>query len=682
MSKKNLNLVLPTPSQVAWADAEIGAIIHFDMQAYDPTYNYGEAGRTLRRPPDAKLFNPVELDTDQWLETAVSFGAKYAVFVAKHCSGFSMWPTKAHDYSVKNTPWRGGQGDIVADFFKSCRKFGVKPGLYCSTPWNSYLTVYHGRPVSGDPEAMASYNQVVETQLAELWSQYGEVFEIWFDGGVIPPEQGGPNIIPLLEKFQPNAGVLAGPRGWPNLLRHVGNERAVAPDPFWSTADELVDTDGTVEIAGLGGTPDGKFWAPGEAVMPNHDQIKGFQGGWFWLEGDDHTVYSVDHLIECYFSSVGRNTNLLLGMVIDNRGLVPEADRKRFAEFGQQLKNLYSHRIAEAHGSETSLLLQLPEGKPVNMVSLMEDIAQGERVRKYVVEAHIGGRWVNIAAGTCIGHKRLERFEPVMASELRLTITESAALPAIKEFSAWSVPAGVFAVPLDVAQRSSVSFRKDKDGFIGISCSNPNLAIRYSADGAEPCASSPIFTKPFLLKIGGTVKAYAFLEGGESWSQTFSATFGMDRSDWRVLRVSLESPYDNNGHAGAQHLLNDDPTTYWHTYHSDKSQSVPPHEAVLDMGRTVKVEAFTLLPRNDSTQPFAAMIGFSDQYEFHLSDDGEAWTLAVQGEFTDPKSDTGMRLIPLPKPMTGRFIRFVAKHVVDDIDCVIVAGIGAVEEKQ
>lgn len=694
-------MALPTPSQAAWADAEIGVIIHLDMQVFEPDYSFRKQwGYT----PDPNRFNPKELDTDQWIAAAKSAGAKYAVLVAKHCSGFSLWPTKAHAYSVAATPWRGGKGDIVADFIKSCAKYGLKPGIYASASCNGYLRANNpGKVVSGDPEFLkkfnashemqsgggkgvsydtpaeqAKYNRVVETQLTELWGNYGKLFELWFDGGVLPADQGGPDIVPIMRKLQPDAVVLGGPHGWPHLLRHTGNERGDACDPFWSTTHKLVETDGTAEIVGLGGTPDGSLWAPGEADMPNRDQIKAFQGGWFWRKGDEQFLYSLDHLTECYFTSVARNTNLLLGMVIDNRGLVPEPDCNRFAEFGKQIAKIFSNRIASANGDGKQLTMKIPHGKAVNVISIMEDIKFGERVRKYQVEARCDGKWIKIAGGTCIGHKRLERITAVNASELRLTVSDCAATPKIRDFSAWFADEKLFKVSMDLAQRSRLDISRDQAGMVHIKCSNPELSVRYTSNGAEPDCSAPLYAKPFPLKDGGTVKARAFINEincGDTSSRGISGvTFGCDRCDWKVVSVSMDSPFENGGLAGPEHLLNDDPTTYWHTYHTDKTKSAAPQEVVLDMGRMREIAAFTFMPRGTEGTP--------DQYEFHLSQDGQNWQPAAAGRFEGLKADPGMRLVKLDTPLSGRYLRFIAKHVLDEVDYVVVAGIGAVETKQ
>jgi len=684
-------LTLPTASQVAWADAEIGVIIHYDVQVFEPDYSFRERwGYT----PDPAVFNPRELDTDQWIATAKSAGATYAVLVAKHCSGFSLWPTKAHPYSVASSPWRDGQGDIVGDFIASCKKYGVKPGIYASAACNAYLRVDNpGKVLTDDPaflekyrnsvemqsgkdalwaplEEQQRYNRIVETQLTELWSNYGPLFELWFDGGVVPPEKGGPSIIPLMQRLQPDAVVFGGPPGWPSLARFVGNERAEAPDPFWSTTDNLAAFDGTSEVAGLGGHPDGTVWSSGEADMPNRDGLKAFQGGWFWREGDDQYVFSLDHLVERYFTSVARNCNMLLGMVIDPRGLVPEVDRQRFAEFGERIREIHAAPIAKTSGVGTELILSLPEGRMPSMLGLMEDISLGQRVREYVVDAQTPDGWLEVCRGTSIGHKRLERFGGIRASALRLRVTACVDEPHIREFTAWEADPALFSVPMDAARRTKPAIQRDRNGMVRIVCANPSFKVRYTVDGSEPNDASPLYDSPFPLRDGGVVKAFCFVND-LAHSEITTAVFGGDRSDWTVVAVSLDSPFANGGHAGVAHLLNDDPAYYWHTYHTNRAKSAPPHEVTLDMGRERTVTAITFMPRDAD--------GVPDHGEFYLSQDGDNWTLAADAHFEHLAGDPGMRLLPLETPQAARYLRFVARHILNDLNYVVVAGIGILE---
>ena len=338
---------LPSKAQLNWANDEVGVLIHFDMPVFEPEYNFRA---NWNYHPDLSIFNPKELDTDQWIKAAKAAGATYAVLVAKHCSGFSLWPTKAHPYSVKNTPWRNGNGDIVKDFIESCKKYGVKPGIYASTTANGYLKVDNpGKVVSGDSAEQKKYNDIVKMQLTELWSNYGELFEVWFDGGVFPPEKGGFDVLSMLKKYQPEAVAFQGPYGFANNIRWVGNENGVAPYPCWARADSVTSASGVIEIKGLNGNPEGLFWCPGEADFPLRKNAS-FQGGWFWHKDQDDMIRPLDELVDRYCKSVGRNTNMLLGIVIDNRGLVPDADVKRLTEFGKEINSQFSNPLGQTKG--------------------------------------------------------------------------------------------------------------------------------------------------------------------------------------------------------------------------------------------------------------------------------------------------------------------------------------------
>jgi alpha-L-fucosidase len=425
-------IIKPNPKQLEWADAEIGVLIHYDLITYEPEYNWRA---DWDYNPDPGIFDPESLDTDQWMQAVKAAGANYAVLVAKHCVGFSLWPTRAHEYSVKNSPWKDGNGDLVREFINSCKKYGIKPGIYCSSSANGYYKVDNpGLVVTGDTARQREYNKVVETQLTELWSEYGELFEIWFDGGVLPPEKGGADIVPILEKHQQDAIVFQGPYDFNNLIRWVGNEEGVAPYPCWSTADSTTNASGVIQIKGLHGNPDGRFWCPGEADVPirkNHS----FQGGWFWKAGEDSTLRSQDELMDIYHKSVGRNTNLLLGIVINDKGLVPEADVELLHQFGQAVENRYSQALAETSGSGTGFTMDFDSPTEVDNIIMMEDISHGELVREYTVEGLRGDGWIELCKGTSIGHKRIERFETATVSKVRVSFTEYIDEPAIRKIA-------------------------------------------------------------------------------------------------------------------------------------------------------------------------------------------------------------------------------------------------------
>jgi len=355
------------------------------------------------------------------------------VLVAKHCSGFSLWPTKAHPYSIKNTPWRNGKGDIVKDFIVSCKKYGIKPGIYASTTANGYLKVDNpGKVVSGDPVEQKKYNDIVKMQLTELWSNYGKLFEVWFDGGVLPPEKGGFDVLSMLKKYQPEAVAFQGPYGFANNIRWVGNENGVAPYPCWARADSVTSATGVIQIKGLNGNPEGLFWCPGEADFPLRKNAS-FQGGWFWHKNQDDMIRPLDELVDRYCKSVGRNTNMLLGIVVDDRGLVPDADVKRMEEFGMELKNKFSNPVGQTTGKGNELVLHFKKPESVHYVVLMEDIAKGEHVRKYELYGQRNNQWKLLSKGSCIGHKRIEAVNGEKYSSVRLNVIDAEGQPIIQK---------------------------------------------------------------------------------------------------------------------------------------------------------------------------------------------------------------------------------------------------------
>ena len=427
-----MSRALPTPEQIAWADCGVGVIIHLDIQVFEPEYDFRQSwGYT----PDPRKFNPEKLDTDQWLEAARSLGARYAVLVAKHCSGFSLWPTGAHDYSVRSSRWRGGRGDIVRDFIASCRRCGVLPGLYCSTGCNAFFDVDDVLVRSGDAALQERYNQIVYLQLDELWGRYGELFEIWFDGGVAPRHRD--RVEGLLDRLQPRAVCFQGPRSHKSNLRWPGNEDGQTPYPCWAATDEITQEDGAAAMPGLGGNPDGSLWAPAECDMPCRAQDRAFGGGWFWRRGEDELLHPLDYMVERYYRSVGRNGNLLLGMVIDDQGLVPAADCARFSEFGREIARRFSAPKASCSGNGLVHELALESPAAVTQAVIAEDIRLGERVREYSIEAWDRGAWRPAARGSCVGHKRIERFAPAASDRFRLNIGRAASEPAIREFAVY-----------------------------------------------------------------------------------------------------------------------------------------------------------------------------------------------------------------------------------------------------
>lgn len=415
----------PTPQQLEWAKKEFGVIIHYDITVFEP-YNFR---KNWGYSPDPKVFNPTMLDTDQWVRAAKDAGATYAILVAKHCTGFCLWPTEP--YSVKQSSY---DGDIVDSFVKSCKKYGIKPGFYYSCSCNGYMKVDNpGYVLSKDPDEQKHYIELVERQLTELWSRYGELFEIWFDGGLLAVEKGGPNLKPIYEKYQPQAVRFQGSAiGEENNTRWVGNERGLAPYDCWSATNGDSQFDGTAEDDSIGaGNPDGARWSPAECDVPSR------KNEWFWNKGEDRKVLPAEKLMDFYYQSVGRNSNLLLGIVVDERGLVPEKDVEQLRRLGAMIKRRFANKIAETSGTGTEFSLKLDPGSAVDHIVICENLVNGHAVRAFSVDLLKGGRTVKTFRAKVIGNKRIFRFPATQADEIRLTITETAGTPEITEFSCY-----------------------------------------------------------------------------------------------------------------------------------------------------------------------------------------------------------------------------------------------------
>jgi alpha-L-fucosidase len=419
----------PTPEQAAWQDRELGLFYHFDISVFT---DGGEGDWKRQGRLDPSLYNPTKLNTDQWLEAAQAMGAGYTVFVAKHCTGFISWQSDAYPYGVRQSQWRHGKGDVVADYVASCRKYGIQPGIYCSMPANAYCEVFDNCTVKGisgprDPRQI-EYRRRAELLVTELWGNYGPLAYIWFDGGTLPPDKGGPDLVPILKRLQPHAVTFQGPPDNPaGNTRWPGNERGMTGYPSWSTVAGANDP-------GVG-NPRGKVWQPGECDAPlrNH--------AWFWHRNQESKIRSVDQLVEMYYGSVGRGCNLILNGNIDRDGLVPQPDMKRLKEFGDEIRRRFGRSIAETSGHGYSLELALAKPSVIDNAIIMEQITEGQRVRQYVLEGLHGGQWTELARGQSIGHKRIERFNSIEVTKVRLRVTEAVAEPLIRKLALFHVEA-------------------------------------------------------------------------------------------------------------------------------------------------------------------------------------------------------------------------------------------------
>lgn len=425
-------LALPSAGQMAWQDMEVGMFVHFAPNTWQDVES-----DNLSTPLTA--INPKRLDTNQWAQTAIALGAKYIVFVAKHQGGFCMWQTQTTDYSIRNTPWRDGHGDVLADVQASCRKFGLKLGVYVC-PRDDHFGAKTGG-VCKTPELQARYDAMYREQLKEVFSGYGELVEIWFDGSTVT------QVGDLIQKYQPHAMVFQGPQA---TIRWVGNEDGFAPYPCWNGIDRADAQTGTATA--LNGNPNGDVW------MPSEVDVSIRRPDWFWSTTNENKVLTKDQLLSIYYRSVGRGAQLLLNIPANRDGLLSEKDSAVAKEFGLEIQRRFGKPLATTSGSGRTISLQLGKPTHIDTVILQEEITKGERVREYRLEGRANGAWQTLGTGSAIGHKRVHPVEPATIEEVRLVIMSDTALPAIRTLAVfdtgvappadWNAPSDLWAANL------------------------------------------------------------------------------------------------------------------------------------------------------------------------------------------------------------------------------------------
>lgn len=443
--------VTPSPQQLAWQRLEFIGFIHYTVNAFTDR----EWGDGTESPA---IFNPTQLDVRQWVKVCKDAGMKMIILTAKHHDGFCLWPSKCTEHSIKNSPYKNGQGDIVGELAAACREAGLKLGLYLS-PWDRH------EPTYGDNER---YNAFYKSQLGELLSNYGPISEVWLDGAKGPNaknmEYDFAGYYAIVHELQPTAVIFNGPD-----IRWVGNERGFAREAEWSVLprsrnwrfaqpnEEAADIGSLDKLAGA----DTLVWYPAETDVS-------IRPGWFYHAREDDKVKSVEQLLDIYFNSVGRNSVLLLNLPPDRRGLIHENDVHRLQEFRKVLDAIFAKDLASGATAKADRIkdnnpayaadkivdsdantywttddwttaatieFTLAGSKTFNVVELGEHIKVGQRVGAFVLEVPDGSGWKEFAKGTTIGYKRLLRFDPVTADRIRLRILDSRLCPTLARFS-------------------------------------------------------------------------------------------------------------------------------------------------------------------------------------------------------------------------------------------------------
>ena len=379
--------------QLEFLNWEFGVFFHFGIR----TFNEGHKDWDMKSM-DISTFNPTSLDCEDWIKTASDAGAKYAVLVCKHHDGFANWPSAYTAYSVKNTPWKNGKGDVVLDFVNACRKYNVKVGLY-------YSPAQFGSNKMNGKE----YDDYFINQISELLGNYGKIDYLWFDGcGSEDHEYDTKRIVAKIRELQPNILIF---NMWDPDTRWIGNESGLAQmsnKSVVSALDFSVQTENKDEL--------GEF-----RFLPGECDCRMRLENWFYSDSDEDTVKSVDELMGLYMYSVGRGSNLLLNIGPDRRGLLPQKDKDVLLKFGQKVRETFADLVevdSEQAGNVTTLKFDL---QMVNMVVIEEEIDEIE-IENFEIKVYpySYGQPITVYKGETIGHKAICQFPSVRTNRIEI----------------------------------------------------------------------------------------------------------------------------------------------------------------------------------------------------------------------------------------------------------------------
>jgi len=456
---------IPSPQQLAWHEMEYYAFVHFNMNTFtDKEWGYGD-----EKP---ETFNPSNLDCRQWTRIFKEAGMKGVILTVKHHDGFCLWPSEFTEHSVKNSPWKNGKGDVLQDLKEACDEYGLKLGLYLS-PWD------RNHPDYGKPE----YIEYFHNQLKEILTNYGDIFEVWFDGANGGDGYyGGANEVRKIDRktyynwdsvnqlvleLQPNAIIFSdkGPG-----CRWIGNERGYAGETCWATLDPdkiiIGGTGGELTKLLNEGDENGTHWIPGETDVS-------IRPGWYYHPSEDDKVKSLEKLLDNYYCSIGRGATWLLNIPVDKRGLVHENDSAALMNLNFMLDKSFAENLANNVKVEASnergnskeysaanvidgnketywatdddviqSSLTIDFGKPTkfNRFLVQEYIQLGQRIKLFQIEAFINDEWIKVDEATTIGYKRILRFPLVETQLIKLNIMEAKACPVISNVEVYKAP--------------------------------------------------------------------------------------------------------------------------------------------------------------------------------------------------------------------------------------------------
>jgi alpha-L-fucosidase len=658
--------VVPSQKQLDWQKLELTAFIHFGIN----TFTGKEWGNGKEDPA---LFNPTELNTEQWVKNLHDAGMRMVILTAKHHDGFCLWPTKTTKHSVGSSPWKNGKGDVVKELKEACEKYNMKFGIYLS-PWDQNASMY----------GTDAYNDFFIAQLTELLSNYGKVDEVWFDGANGEGPNGKKQVYDweayyaTIKKLQPQA--LTAVMG--EDVRWVGTETGYGRETEWSVTPlapggskenqqikQTLKLSATSEDLGsreLVAKADQLYWFPAEVDVS-------IRPGWFYHPEQDEQVKSLAKMVDIYFNSVGKNAVLLLNIPLDKRGLIHENDVAILRELRNYLDQMYAVNLAATEegkyaslfdqdydsyysfeGPKGEIVLDFGVEKTFNVLELQEYIPRGQKIERFTLMAWLDNEWKEVAQSTTVGYKKFKRFEKVTTDKVKLRIDQSRGNVFLNRLALYKAP--------DVLTDPRIS--RNKEGWVRIETEMMGPEIYYTLDGSEPSPESTRYKTPFELKEGGVVKAKAFVDGNSRSSEVISKEFDIAPAGWQVVDISAE--HENFPAALAIDGLAE---TMWHTPWKGEAAIAHPHYISVDMGREHVLTGFHYSPRAGESKS-GTVLG----YKFWVSHDGENWKQIDAGNFSNMKNNPIAQKVYFDAPVQTRYFRFESTRGIYDDEVWVSAG--------
>ena len=611
---------IPSQEQIDWQKLETYAFIHFGLNTYnDLEWGYGNT--------PASTFNPVNLDCEQWVATLKQCGMKGVILTAKHHDGFCLWQTETTDYSIANSPYKNGKGDMVKELSDACKKHGLKFGLYLS-PWDRNNSEY-GRE---------DYVETYHKQIDELTSNYGDLFEFWFDGAnggngyyggadetrsidarkYYDYERARDTIL----KRHPDAMIFGGTC---QTIRWVGNEQGWAGDTDWCMINPEL-SDNTKHLNH--GSENGTHWIPAEVDVS-------IRPGWFYHKREDHQVKSVAQLTDIYYRSVGHNANLLLNFPINLDGKIPALDSLQATEWHEVIVNDFKDnilknaevRVDNERGRKFKAenvidndwntywatdddynfgTISFSFDKPVKMnrVVLQEYIPLGQRVSDFYMECELNGKWFKINpldTLSTIGYKRIVRFNTVELDKLIIYFEESRGPLCINNIEAYCAPILL----------TEPKISRNYDNIVTIESSDNEADIYYTTDGSNPDENSSKYDKPFTYNNKGIIKAITYDHNSKKKSDISMKELDLPKEYYQTS--SNNKIFDGNTNSVVYHDV-DEPIIitfkeeqdisglrYTPNQMRDASRHIVDYELYVD-GKLIKESAFGNIKNNPIEQ--------------------------------------------------------------------------------